>query len=227
MVDAFWKPARLLLLAGVFGGMLWVLSRAIAAPKAVKEEVPLATTTLPETIPLEGWNLQATKLLSQGNDLPSGQEYQYRQNSISVTVQARLMVSDGNISRLLFVHTPIRAANAGLQIRQRLGVGYYGILAHDHKAYLSACVNSRGESTVTEPQFMQNRYKYDLQVNRVLPWILGRAPLLDQRCLWTLMATPLPAAAKNNPAVANQSFEALENAWFSWHQWWKLNFPPV
>jgi cyanosortase A-associated protein len=213
------------LLAGVLGSTVWVLGRAIAVPKS--EAILEPTNPLSATISLRGWELQNSSLLSQDADLPPGRQYQYRQQATRLDVQARLMISDGNISRLLFVHTPIKSANAGLQMRHRTGVGYYAVLAHQDRLYLSACVNSRGESTVTEPQFMQNRYKYDLQVGRVLPWILGQEPLLDQRCLWTLMSTPLPANTKTDRVAAEKALKTLENAWYSWHREWELNFPAL
>ncbi len=225
MIRDLWKPTRLVLLAGICISTVWVLSRAIAAPKAEKPQEQ--TYPLPEKVPLSGWKLQTSSPLPKTEELPPGREYQYRRQATSLAIQSRIMLSDGNISRLLFVHTPIKSANANLQMKHHPGVGYYGILAHKEQAYLSACVNSRGESTVNEPQFMQNRYKYDLQVTRVLPWILGQEPLLDQRCLWTLMSTPLPTNAKAYPAATEETLKTLESAWFSWHRWWELNFPPV
>ncbi|WP_421656929.1 cyanoexosortase A system-associated protein [Leptothermofonsia sp. ETS-13] len=225
MIKDLWKPARLALLVGVCIGTAWVLGRAIAAPKAEKAQEQ--TYPLPEKVPLNGWELQASSPLDKIEELPPGREYQYRQRANSLTVQTRIMLSDGNISRLLFVYTPIKSANANLQIKHHPGVGYYGVLVHKGRAYLSACVNSRGESTVNEPQFMQNRYKYDLQITRVLPWILGQEPLLDQRCLWTLMFTPLPANAKADSTTTEETLKTLETAWFSWHRWWELHFPPV
>lgn len=225
MVSRFWKPIRLVLLAGVLGSTIWVLSRAIATPEAqTTSEQP---NNLPEKISLSEWELQTSSELEPEADLPSGRQYQYRQRATPLEVKVRLMISDGNISRLLFVHTPIKSANAGLQVRYHTGVGHYGVLAHQDRLYLSACVNPRGESTVTEPQFMQNRYKYDLQVGRVLPWILGQEPLLDQRCLWTLMSMPFPANTKTDRVAAEEALKTLENAWYSWHRWWELNFPPA
>lgn len=217
-----WKSVRLFLLAAIFGSTVWVLGRAIAAPKATA--TTQQTYPLPETIPLNSWAESASSQLAPAADLPAGRQYQYRQQKQPLEVQVRMLVGDGNVSRFLFVYTPIRSANANLQIKHQAGVGYYGVLTHDNKAYLSACINSRGESTVTESQFMQNRYTHDLQFTRVLPWILGQEPLLDQRCLWTLMYVPLSADAKTNPTAIAEAFKTLETAWFAWYEWWEKRF---
>ncbi len=71
---------------------------------------------------------------------------------------------------------------------------------------------------------MQNRYVHALQVNRLLPWLLGRETLVDRRCLWTLMSMPLPMGAKSNSIASEKVFKALETAWFSWYQWWQPKF---
>jgi len=106
-------------------------------------------------------------------------------------------------------------------------VGYYGVLTHEGKAYLSACINPRGESTVTEQQFRQSLYATDLQVGRILPWISGREPLLDRRCLWTLMSTPLPSGKNTDSTASEAAYKTLEAAWFNWFRWWQPKFPPA
>jgi hemolysin activation/secretion protein len=114
MERAIWKPARLLLLAGILGSSLWVLSRAIAAPKAEKAQQP--NYSLPNSVPLKGWNLQASTALSRTSGLPAGQQYQYRQQTDLLDIEARILLTDGNVSRLLSVNTPLQTANRDLQV---------------------------------------------------------------------------------------------------------------
>ncbi len=225
MTKAIWRPVRILILAATFLGALTVASRAVLSPKS---EVKVVSPTQPMTIvPLAGWQLTTSSPLPAIEAGPAGHQFEYRQATTVLTVEARMMPGDGNISRFLFVHTPIRAANANLIIKQQPGIGYYGILTHKGRAYLSACVNARGESTVTEQQFMQSRYAHDMRVDRVLPWLLGQQPLLDQRCLWTLMSVPLAATTTANADTTDATFKSLETAWFSWYHWWQSRFPPA
>jgi cyanosortase A-associated protein len=86
------------------------------------------------------------------------------------------------------------------------------------RAYLDACINSRGGSTFTEEQFRANRIQYDVQFNRLLPWLLGQQELRDQRCLWTHLSIPL------NQSSPESSYHILENAWFSWYSGGFLTF---
>ncbi len=222
MNDQQWQRLRVGILAGSTLATLVILGKAIATPKTTPSTAP---TSLPETVTLPDWQLASATSLKADKDLPVGMQYDFRQAGVQLKVQARMMPGDGNISRFLFVHTPIKAANAKMQIKQHPDVGYYGVLDHDGRAYLSACVNPRGNSTVTGPQFTQNLYSNDFQVTRIVPWLMGQTPFLDQRCLWTFMSTPLPALAQSNPASVTATFKTLETVWFSWKQWWQSNYP--
>ncbi len=216
---------RVPLLAVTLSGALVVWGRAIATPKTVVPPTNASTATFPTSIPIkDGQFAQTSAVKSEKGDVV-GQLYTYRQNAgkpeaATITAEVREELGDGNVSRFLFVYTPIRTANSTLQLRFQAGVGYYGVLSHEGQAYLSACINPSGGSTVTEQQFTQNRYQYDLNVGRLLPWIAGQESLLDRRCIWTLMSTPV--AQGTSPDAA---YKTLETAWFSWFQWWQSNFP--
>jgi cyanosortase A-associated protein len=215
---------RLGVLAMLLGGGVLVLGRAIATPKAATSSSESAVTRtaagFPQSIPGQSGSFTQTGPVKSEKGELVGQTYQLQAGSAAITVEVREESGDGNVSRFLFVHTPIRTANSTLQLRFREGVGHYGVLTHAGKAYLSACVNPRGGSTVTEQQFTQNRYQYDLTVGRLLPWFAGQGALLDRRCIWTLMSVPMD---KTTPP--DDAYKTLEAAWFSWHQWWQSNFP--
>jgi cyanosortase A-associated protein len=237
MPEATWKPARLGLLAIVFASTLFMLGRSltVSAASSGAKKSAVATPQLPQTVPLTGWQATGSTAIAleapKAGEAPTQAEpdfvqaraYQYRQNGTKLNVEARYMLGDGNNSRFLFVYTPVRAANANLEIRQLPEIGSYGILAHQGKAYLSACVNPSGQSTVTEYEFKQNSYQQDLRVERLWPWLLGQKPLLDQRCLWTLMSVPLAETA--TAAEAERAVATLEAAWKDWHPWWRANYP--
>ena len=40
-------------------------------------------------------------------------------------------------------------------------------------------------------QFIHNRYTNDFTLSRVLPWVLGKEVLKDDRCVWAQLSTPL------------------------------------
>jgi cyanosortase A-associated protein len=223
MDNSRWQTTRLSLLALTVGSFVAVLGKVIAFPSQTIVEKP---PSYPETVPLQGWQWVNSTPLKPEKDLPTGQQYEYRRDETLLKVETRSMLGDGNISRFLFVHTPIRAANVLLQERYQRGIGFYGVLAHEGRAYLTACVNPRGKSTVKEQQFMQNRYTHDLNPRRILFWALGQEPLLDQRCLWTLMSVPLPEEAKTTPTMTETAYKQLESAWFVWNPWWQSHFPP-
>jgi cyanosortase A-associated protein len=223
-----WQSVRLSLLAVTFLGTVLVTAKLAAAPKERKDQaVAQKQNPLPETVSMQDWQFVNSTPTKPHKEAPFGRQYRYQQGDRPLDVELQYMTSDGNVSRYLFVYTPVRTANAAMKIRYKPGVGHYGVLSHKGNAYLSACVNPRGESTVTEQQFTQNRYTYDLQASRLLPWLLGKESLIDRRCLWTFMSTPVKVNSNAGTATATEvAYKTLETTWFSWNKWWQSNFPP-
>lgn len=222
MLKPLSSSLRLPLLAVAFSGALWVLGRAVTLPQTSPDASQPAVAPLNTSVPIAGWEAIDSTALKPEPEVVAAQRYRYRQGSKTLDVELRYMPGDGNVSRFLFVYTPIRAANDQLAVKSS-NTGFYGTLIHEGRAYLSACISPRGESTVTEHQFTQARLAADLQVQRLLPWLLGQEVLLDRRCLWTLMSMPIAdsAAASNSKEV----YKDLEGAWSSWYEWWQSNFP--
>ncbi|XHX81113.1 MAG: cyanoexosortase A system-associated protein [Stenomitos frigidus ULC029] len=217
-----WQPLRLSILVLTCSGALYVMGKAALTPKAANTQ---PSYSLPVSVPLPQWQPLPSKPLETIAESIASREYPYRRNAQSLTVALRYMVGDGDVNRFLFVFTPIRQANTRLVMKYQPGIGFYGVLPHQERAYLSACISPRGESTVTAQQFVQNHRTHDLTFDRLLPWLLGRQPLLDRRCLWTLMSVPL--TAKAGSAELDTAYKTLENAWFDWYRWWRPNFPPL
>lgn len=233
---------RIPVLAVLFSGALLVVGRAIVTPKL--PDAPVSVAAFPPTVPIEGWQLTTTAALKPTEDGIGGQSYQYRQNSQGnqgnqgsqgnqnysnapvLDVELRKMTGDGNVSRFLFVYSSVKQGNDKIQERQRSETGAYALLSHAGRAYLTACINPEGNSTVTEQQFIQNRSQNLWQVSRVVTWMMGQGPLSDKRCLWTLMSVPIDAT-KPPAAASEAAYQTLETAWVSWYRWWKPNFPPV
>jgi len=225
MLNLNWQPARISLLAITVGGALLVLGKLLTLPK-VDKTATQPVNTLETTVPLSGWQLLNNSELKANNDSRFGRSYRFQQGKNTLNADVHYMTSDGNISRYLFVYSPVRTANANLKIKYQPETGFYGVLSDKGQAYLTACVNPRGQSTVTEQQFTQSRYTYDLKPNRILPWVLGKESLIDRRCLWTLLSTPVQANSTPEASEA-AAYKMLETAWLSWHQWWQANYPPA
>ncbi len=215
------------------------------------------TYNFPATVPLPGWQLIKAESLSwKGTDPPSivAQEAAPQASEIAVAqtyIFAPLGVqpsgsirtpsiaplhvntyyiapaTEGNVNRYVFVYSPLKGANTSLRERQRADIGSYGVLAHEGRAYLTACTSNHGPSTFTEQQFTQNRSRRDLTVGTIMLWLAGQRDLLDHRCLWTLMSVPISGGANASPENVEQAYQQLETIWVPWHRWWQQNFPPL
>jgi cyanosortase A-associated protein len=212
-----WKKLRIPLLAVNFGGVLFVLVRTILAPTGSSRAV--TSFVFPSVVPLPEWQPLASRPLDDPDDPNdkwqnslAGRHYRYIQNGLPLDIEMRYMhTTDGDTRDFIRNYTSIPSEAV---LHQQKGVGFYGLLAYQRRVYLSACINPRGGSTVTETQFQQNQYTSDVRFSRLLPWLLGRENLRHNRCLWALLSIPLKNSSPNN------AYPILENAWFSWYQWW-------
>lgn len=223
MLKQKWSTIRLALLIMAFGGSVLVGTKLATLPKSPDSQT--AVNPLATSVPLPEWQFLDSKPLSNSEAI-FGRQYRYRKGPLNLTADQYYMISDGNVSRYLFVYSPVHTANAALKIKLHPDVGYYGLVSYKGHAYLSACINPRGGSTVTEQQFTQNRYRHDFQLSRIFPWMLGQTSLLDYRCLWTLLTVPITSDSGSAILTSEAAYKQLEVVWFSWHQWWQANFPP-
>jgi cyanosortase A-associated protein len=106
-----------------------------------------------------------------------------------------------------------------LEIRSLQGIGFHGLQFLAGRVYLSTCIDPQGAAVVTPEQFWHNRELQDRQWRRWVDWLLGLAPLYDQRCLWVLMSVPTEEGS------TDQSKAFLEQAWRDWHGYWRSHFP--
>ncbi|MFB2894428.1 cyanoexosortase A system-associated protein [Aerosakkonemataceae cyanobacterium BLCC-F50] len=215
----FWKHLRLIFLFTIFSTVLGVLVKSVLFPAPSKITTPLG---FPVTLPLQGWQLlQSSPLVdSIGDRIPptiSARHYQYVNNDLSLDIKMRYFVNtNGEVKDFIKSYESISVSSL---IRQKEGIGFYALFTYKDRAYLSACINPYGSSTVTARQFQQNHNFDALQFNRLLPWLLSQENLKDERCLWAYLSVPLK---QSSPEVAYQS---LENVWFSWYKWWNSRFP--
>lgn len=214
-----WKNLRIPLLAVTLSGVLLVLGKSILYPAVSSRTV--TPFVFPSAVSLLEWQpLPSHPLVDQTAKHPnylSGRHYQYIQNNLPLNIEMRYVVDTaGDVKDFIKTYTSIPSSPV---LRQQEGIGFYSLFIYQGKAYLSTCINPHGGSTVTARQFKQNRNTYDLQLGRLLPWLLGQENLKDERCLWTHLSIPL---RDSSPEPA---YLLLESAWFSWYQWWRPRFP--
>lgn len=216
---------RTAVLGITFVSVLVALARAIFDPNLGKPNPNI----FPATVPLPGWKFLASSPLvvrtarnDKNQNLLNGKRYQYIQNQIPLDVEMHYLVStNGNTKTYIQKYSSIQLPHQQVLpiLHQKKGIkGFYTLFTHREQAYLSACINPQGPSTVTGEQFAYNRNTYDLRASRLLPVLLGE-DLRDKRCLWTQLATPL------NKSSPDESYKLLEIVWSVWQESWSGQFP--
>jgi len=152
-----------------------------------------------------------------------GQYYKFLVDDQPLDIALRYAVgTEGDIPIFIKVLANINISES--EIRQKIirkdPIGYYAIFNYQDRAYLTACINPRGISTVTKEQFDDNASDRAMDRDVIISWLLGQKDLRDRRCLWTLISTPL--TGDYNLKDTNQK---LEKIWISWYEWWKPRFP--
>ncbi|NES21880.1 MAG: cyanoexosortase A system-associated protein [Symploca sp. SIO3E6] len=223
------KQFRLPLLAVNFAAAVFVLGKSILEPTVgilTPFDFP-PDVSLPQWQPVESKSLEVVNPDGEaGSTFLVGRQYQYLQNDYLLDIEMRYVVrTQGEVNLFIQKHPLIQSSppeeELSGKIIHRQGTGFSVFFTHQERAYLSACINPRGESTVTIEQFSQNQDTYDTQLSRLFPVLLGRETWRDNRCLWTYMSLPLQDASPE------QAYRILEAAWESWYEWWSQNFPQV
>jgi cyanosortase A-associated protein len=148
----------------------------------------------------------------------AARRYLYRRGERQLDVRVRYLVdADGDVQTYARTFEPTAPAAPAL-IRKREGSGYYALASGGGRAYLSACLNPSGESTVTAAQFGRNRRTYDLGPQRLALWLFNQGTLLDERCLWAQLSVPATGGV-------GLAYRTLEEAWFAWADRAGRDFP--
>lgn len=237
-----WKQLRIPLLVFTFANVFFVFGKSILDPTIGKRTI--TPFVFPQVVPLPQWQLVASQPLENqtverppfGKLVLPGIHYSYVKNNLHgsskdvprpsslapLDIKMRYEVeTDGDVKRFIKDNTAIQFSlnQPSPVVRQREGLGFYALFVYEKRAYLDACINPRGGSTFTQEQFSYNRINYDVQFNRLVLWVLGYQGLRDNRCLWTHLSIPL------NQSSPETAYVILEDAWFSWYQWWQTRFP--
>lgn len=219
-----WQNFRIGICAILLTGILAEISRALIIPSVAKEKIIANTdksVQLPTNISLPNWQLLNNQSLKPTTGKAIGHLYQYRnQNNEKVDIQVHYEnYIEGNISRLLMIYDIAPPASTTLTIKHQENVGFYALTSFNNRAYLSACINPIGQSTATQEQFSQNKYQHGLDFSRILGWTAGLNDLIDTRCLWTVISTPLPVDADEQ--LLAKKHQTLEKIWGEWYSLWK------
>ncbi|MFB2770377.1 cyanoexosortase A system-associated protein [Pelatocladus sp. BLCC-F211] len=211
-----WKKIRISLLILGCSNVLLVLGQILFLPNQSKN--PANFFLISEAPPLPQSQLKFTKALphdiQDDSELLAQKNYQYMHKGLPLDIEMRY-VKIGDVNQLIRKYTKISSSAV---VRQKEGIGYYGLGVEQQKAYLSACINPHGNSTFTNTQFNQNQQQRNQPWQRLLPWLLGREQLRENNpCLWAHLSVPL----KNSSPEA--AYQVLETAWFSWYKYWHSN----
>ena len=176
-----------------------------------------------ETIPLSQWKLSSSKPInsslarSLSGKFISGKHYRYQQDKKYLDIEMRYVVdTDGDLKTFI----TDRTSELSPGLRSDSDRGFYSVYVDPDKAYLTACINPRGGSTVTSDRFRRNRTIYDNDLQRVISWLLGKTELKDKRCLWAHLAITL-----EKDVSVEEHYRLLETAWFDWYDYWRSHYP--
>lgn len=223
-----WRQHQQILIALTFIGVFLTLCRFSLDPTAGKR--PVTAFAFPQAVPLPEWQLLESSSSAKPTAKPSNlyeavlasRKYRYQQNNQQMEIEMRYLAGTlGNLQGYLMDYASIQVQDSQLlqNLRQQQGVGFYSLFVNQGRAHLNACINPRGGSTVTMAQFLANRQAKDLQLQRLIPWLLGEESLRDRRCLWVNLSVPLSQES------VETTYPILEKAWASWYQWWSPRFP--
>ncbi len=215
------------LLAILLGSSLWILARSLF-DGSIGKPTPFI---FPDRIELPK---SQTKLEAQENIIDPqefleqpkylfGKKYKYFLDGMPIDIDLRYVVgSEGELYWYFKGVTNIQISEEELRQKtvRKDPIGYHATFIDQNRAYLTACINPRGISTVTGEQFNDNASDRAMDRDVIISWLLGQKDLRDRRCLWTLMSTPITSNSN-----LNDTNRKLEKVWISWYEWWKPRFP--
>jgi cyanosortase A-associated protein len=224
------RQSFLLLLCG---GAIAVLGYTILNNPTKSSLKAPATFDFPQNVSLPDWQLLASKPLAPhtfpDGMVGTGQSYRYQRKPQVIEIEIRY-ITDGVANRptmdgMLPVFTKMPASVLlPATMKTEPGVGFYSLFVDKQTAYFGTCINPQGITTVTGDQFHANSNPNPLAsgipFQRFVPWLMGRQTFRDSRCLWTLLSTPIDAAAPND------TMKTLQTVGLNWSRWWQVHFPP-
>lgn len=204
-----WQKKRHFLLRTVLGILIVSLGYQLFYPK--KE-----SWNITESFPLQGWEFVESQVLE--NTVEKCRQYQYSSLAGIVDIQLCYFPDrpNGNNLSLLKTVNKLELPDSAVEVKQS-EVGYYGMFAHEGRAYLSACINDNAKTTFTQAQYAALRNNKEELLSRFLPWLIGLKDLRDWSYLWVTISTPIDSDKQ-------QSYALVQEVWQSYFQWWHAHF---
>jgi cyanosortase A-associated protein len=228
--------AKLVVATAIASGLVLLVS--LARPQPKRPLLGQQPYQFPAALKVAGWQQLASQEIPAQADVPAlaARRYQFSRGGQTLEAQVwYLRYVEGNVSRFLNVYAQIKSTLEQQPIHQPQ-VGHAGLLTLPDRVYLSSCINAQGPTTLTEAQFAQNRYEYDLKPVRILSWLLGQQDLMDRRCFFTVLSVMRsdsrqaanPDSDNPNSTDLNTSADQtlLKEFWPIWHQLLQPQFPP-
>lgn len=218
------KQHRTIFLVAIAIATALTLGKSIVHPKTIS--VLSNDYTFPESITLSQWQLLTSKPINShsvkspeyilGNFI-TGKHYRYRQNKKQLDIEMRYL-SDSNGDLKSFISD--RTGELSSVLKQDREGGFYTVYTYKDKAYLSACINPHGFSTITSDQFKRNLMVHNTHPKQIVPWLLGQSEFRDKRCLWAHISMPL-----DDRTTVDKATQTIETVWFDWYKYWRSHYP--
>ena len=130
----------------------------------------------------------------------------------SVNIQMHYISTGHDVKTLLEKYTSL--PHQSLKVLEQEEIGFYGVLIHQDQLHLSSCITPQGSSIVSNAKFYQSYPAFQLFSDRLVFWLLGEKPLVENVCLWSHLSIPL---ADSSP---DRAYLTLEKIWVSWYEHW-------
>ncbi len=200
------------------------LGKSVAHPEVASPSVK--DYTFPEYVMLPQWKLLTSKPVNShlvqppayiSGDFIAGKHYRYLKNGKNLDIEMRYLANtNGDLKS--FITSQTGDLSSGLK-QDKTG-GFYSLYIYESKAYLSTCINPLGHSTVTSDQFKRNIMIHNNHLQRIIPWLTGKAEFQDKRCMWAHLSTSL-----EGDAAVDEAYETLETTWHDWQSYWRSHYP--
>ncbi|NDJ19111.1 cyanoexosortase A system-associated protein [Myxacorys almedinensis] len=222
------------MLAIALGGSLLAIAKTFF-PSDSLPKTP--TFTFPTSVSIPGWQfLQSNEVAVQKRFSPAlvsrldehtiaGRQYQYRRAGNAITIEMRyLMRGIVDVPSILQERT-LTLNQPEWTPRDRASIGTYALYEQNRTPHISTCITPHGNTLVQDSEFRRYQTYPTVVIKRLLPWVLGQAPLRDTRCLWVDISIKHTVPAPVPTAASPLSTPELEEAWAEWVQSWQGRFP--
>lgn len=239
-----WERLQNGMLAIALGASIVAIAKTFIPTNPLSAQTP--TYTFPVMIAIPGWQpLQSDALAVQRTLSPAlvsrldeftiaGRHYRYLRRGIPISIETRYLKRGYVDVPSILQDSTLTFNQPEFSIRDRSGVGTYVLFHRQDIPHLSTCIAPHGKTLVRDSEFRRHETYPSVIVNRLLPWVLGQAPLRDTRCLWIDISMITQGAKQGFSASLAAGVESsqnsappeLEAALAEWVQGWQNHFPP-